>query len=59
MTWKPLLVDISRDLEGSRAVSTRNLSVKTVRRVQNSPTGQVLEARPGWPVLVIAMTRPD
>ena len=29
------------------------------RRVPNSPTGQVLEAGPGWPVLVIAMTGPD
>ena len=28
-------------------------------RVPNSPTGQVLEAGPGWPVLVMAMTGPD
>jgi len=28
-------------------------------RVLNSPTGQVLEAGPGWPVLVMAMTGPD
>ena len=28
-------------------------------RVPNSPTGQFLEAGPGWPVLVMAMTGPD
>jgi len=28
-------------------------------RVPNSPTGQVLEAGPGWPVLVMAVTGPD
>jgi len=28
-------------------------------RVPNSPTGQVLEAGPGWPVLMMAMTGPD
>ena len=28
-------------------------------RVPNSPTGQVLEAGPGWPVLGMAMTGPD
>ena len=27
--------------------------------VPNSPTGQVVEAGPGWPVLVMAMTGPD
>jgi len=26
-------------------------------RVPNSPTGQVLEAGPGWPVLVMAIIR--
>jgi len=28
-------------------------------KVPNGPTGQVLEAGPGWPVLVRAMTGPD
>jgi len=28
-------------------------------RVPNSPTGQVLEAGQGWPVLVMAVTGPD
>jgi len=34
-------------------------SRRAATRVPNSPTGQVLEAGPGWPVLVMAMTGPD
>ena len=32
---------------------------KLLSRVPNSPTGQVLEAGPGWLVLVMAMTGLD
>jgi len=35
------------------------LLVVYAARVPNSPTSQVLEAGPGWPVLVMAMTGPD
>jgi len=35
------------------------MSSRPVSRVPNSPTGQVLEAGLGWPVLVRAMTGLD
>jgi len=41
------------------AVLARNGAWAVHIRVPNSPTGQVLEAGPGWTVLVMAVTGPD
>ena len=49
-----VIADFPHGLDSSRYDNSFN----TIR-VPNSPTGQVLEAGPGWPVLVMAMTGPD
>jgi len=54
---------IGKDILGFRAINSPAfllpLNLPLPCRVPNSPTGQVLEAGPGWPVLVMAMTGPD
>ena len=48
------------NLKEIRKKKTRGGGLATsTHRVPNSPTGQVLEAGPGWPVLVMAMTGPN